>query len=99
MLYNCTISRSVSIANFNKAVCIRFIKYKSVRSVTIKCQTYAGSTLVVIQHIPENDPCNRNTGANVNERDKQKLYLPRRILNGMKMRYINIFSFFTIHLT
>ena len=67
---------------------IRFIKCKSVKPVTIKCQTYVGFTFVVIQHIPESDPCKRNTGANlnVNKCDKQKLRLPRRILNGMKIR-------------
>ena len=69
--------------------------------MTIKCQTYAGSTFVVIQHIPKNDPCNRNIGTNlnVNKCDKQKLHLQRWILNGMKIRYIDIFSYFTIHLT
>jgi len=63
--------------------------------VTIKCQTYAGSTFVVIQHIPENDPCNRNTCAklNVYKCEKQKLRLPRRILNSIKMRYISHFYF------
>jgi hypothetical protein len=79
---------------------MRFIKCKSVKSVTMKCQTLVASTFVVIQHTPENDLWSRNTDANlnVNKHDKQKLRLPRWIVNGMKKRYINIYSSFIIHL-